>query len=229
MSTQEALTKPTTSTRAWYVASFGGRDVVNVQAFSKLRLRRRLFSLSWHGFRLFEDPVHAINYGYASLYWPWEIWRVRPVGVLGYEPSLVADYATRQLRARGLEVIERMPDGFEFGPHGAIVRTLVEDLAKLTTHPPRDVDAREYYLAMIFLRDQRAVELTRVEYERVSLAIKYLDTLVTGSVDAEYRDYQRRLPSETPVFELLEAAVVGAAIPPVIAERWNLTNLRTQA
>lgn len=228
MSTQEALTKATTSTRAWYVAAFGSRDVVNIQAFSRLRQGRRLFSLSWHGFRLFEDPVHAINYGYASLYWPWEIWRVRPVGVLGYEPSLVADYATRQLRARGLEAIERMPDGFEFGPHGAIVRTVVEDLANLSAQPPRDVDVREYNIAMTFLSDQRA-NLTRVEHERVNLAIQYLDTLVTGTADGQFCRCKRRLPPNTPVFELLEAAVAGSAIPPVIAERWTLTSLRARA
>ena len=137
------LARADIASRPWYVAAFRGRDVINPQPFAKLRPGRRLVSLSWNGFRLFDEPSHMIGFGYAFCM-PWDVWQVRPLRPLRYQATLVPEFATRQLRARRIEVVAPMPPGFEFGPNGWAVRRIVEQLAQspprpLTDHPGNEV------------------------------------------------------------------------------------------
>lgn len=99
MTTLDAQARADIASRPWYVAAFDGRDIVNHQPFGKLRPGRRLVSLSRNGFRLFDKPSHLIGFGYAFCM-PWDVWQVRPLRPLRYQPTLVTDFATRQLRAR---------------------------------------------------------------------------------------------------------------------------------
>ena len=88
MTTLDAQARADIASRPWYVAAFRGRDIVNHQAFRKLRPGRRLVSLSRNGFRLFDEPSHMIGFGYAFCM-PWDVWQVRPLRPLRYQPTLV--------------------------------------------------------------------------------------------------------------------------------------------
>jgi hypothetical protein len=70
------------------------------------------------------------GFGYAHLYMPWEVWEVKRTRLLRYEATAVPDFAGRQLRARHIDVVQRMPAGFEFGPNGGAVHRPVEKLAR---------------------------------------------------------------------------------------------------
>jgi hypothetical protein len=104
MTTLDAQARADIASRPWYVAAFRGRDIVNQQPFRRLRPGRRLVSLSRNGFRLFDEPSHMIGFGYAFCM-PWDVWQVRPLRPLRYQPTSVPDFATRQLRARRIEVV----------------------------------------------------------------------------------------------------------------------------
>ena len=201
MTTLDAQARADIASRPWYVAAFDGRDIVNHQPFGKLRPGRRLVSLSRNGFRLFDKPSHLIGFGYAFCM-PWDVWQVRPLRPLRYQPTLVTDFATRQLRARRIEVVAEMPPGFEFGPNGWVVRRIVEQLAQ---SPPRPVtDHPDYEIGLTFLEDQRG-PLSRLHESRVRLAHTYLDCLASGSPTGPIGRWERHLPANTPVFELLDA------------------------
>ena len=218
MTTLDAQARADIASRPWYVAAFDGRDIVNHQPFGKLRPGRRLVSLSRNGFRLFDEPSHLIGFGYAFCM-PWDVWQVRPLRPLRYQPTLVTDFATRQLRARRIEVVAQMPPGFEFGPNGWVVRRIVEQLAQ---SPPRPVtDHPDYEIGLTFLEDQRG-PLSRLHESRVRLAHTYLDCLASGSPTGPIGRWERYLPANTPVFELLDAAVAGLQIPDAVAQRWGL-------
>ena len=219
MTTFDAHARADIASRPWYVAAFRGRDVVNPQPFGKLRTGRRLVSLSWNGFRLFDDPSHMIGFGYAFCM-PWDVWQVRPLRPLRYQATLVPDFATRQLRARRIEVVTPMPPGFEFGPNGRVVRRIVEQLAQ--SSPSRPVtDHRDYEVALTFLEDQRG-PLNRLHESRVTLAHTYLDCLASGSPTGPIGRWAHYLPGNPPVVELLDAAVAGLQIPEAVALRWGL-------
>jgi hypothetical protein len=219
MTTLDAQARADIASRPWYVAAFRGRDTVNPQPFGTLRAGRRLVSLSWNGFRLFDEPSNMIGFGYAHLYMPWEVWKVKPLHSLRYEGTSVPDFATRQLRARRIEVLEPMPPGFEFGPNGWAVRRIVEQLAQ---SPPRPVtDHPDYAVGLTFLADQRG-PLNRLHDSRAALAHTYLDCLASGSPTGPIGRWKHHLPADTPVFELLDAAVAGLQIPEAVALRWGL-------
>ena len=206
----------------WYVAAYDGRDATNPQMFAKLRPKRRLTSLTWSGFRVFEEPAYMVNFGYAHLYLPWEVWEVKPKRVLGYEPSLL--HEARQIRARHLEVVQCMPPGFEFGPNGANVRRLVEQLARTQRQPP-PADRRpdpDYEAAMTFLVDQRG-PTSWLHDARVSLARTYFDCLVSGSVTGPIGRGTRQTAAAIPAHTLIEAAVSGLSIPEVVNRKWGLS------
>jgi len=74
MTTLDAQARADIASRPWYVAAFRGRDIVNHQAFRKLRPGRRLVSLSRNGFRLFDEPSPMIGFGYAFCM-PWDVWQ----------------------------------------------------------------------------------------------------------------------------------------------------------
>lgn len=207
------------TTRSWYVAAYHGRDAINPQAFAKLAPGRRLTSRSWKGFRLFEEPADMVNFGYAHQYLPWEVWEVRPTRVLGFEPML--QHEAPQIRARNLEVIRLMPEGFEFGPNGHAVRLLVEQLAQCTQ--PGQRQGTDYDAAMTFLQDQLATPTSWLHDARVSLARTYLDALVSGKSTGPAGRWARVLPAGLPGYTLINAAVSGLAIPAPIASHWGLT------
>lgn len=218
MTTFDASARADIASRPWYVAAFRGRDVINYRPFGKLRPGRRLMSMSWNGFRLFDEPSHMIGFGYAFCM-PWDVWQVKPLRPLRYEPTLVPDFATRQLRARRIEVVARMEPGFEFGPNGWAVRRIVEQLAQSPSRPvTTDPD---YGAGLTFLGDQRG-PLSRLHESRVALAHAYLDCLASGSPTGPIGRWDGHLPADTPVFELLDAAVAGLQIPEAVALRWGV-------
>ncbi len=224
-STLDAQARADIDSRPWYVVAYRDRDVVNVQEFSTLRPGRRLMSRHWNGFRLFDDPAYLAYAGgpYAHRCMPWEVWHVMPTRPLCYEPTSVPGFTTRQLRARRIEVVQRMTPGFEYGPHGRTVRALVEKLAQVPPDPPdparRDLD---YEIALTFLEEQRG-HGGWLHDCRVSLATAYLDCLTSGSSTGPTGRWKHRLPTSLPVHTLLDAAISGLPIPHVVAERWNLT------
>lgn len=210
------------STRPWYIAAYGGRDAINPQMFAKLRPRRRLTSRTWNGFRVFEEPAYMVNFGYAHLFMPWEVWEVKPRRVLGYEPSRL--HEALQIRARHLEVVQCMPPGFEFGPNGQNVRRLVEQLAEVQRKQP-PVDRRpdpDYESALTFLEDQRGPS-SWLHDARVSLARTYLDCLVSGSATGPIGRGTRQLPAEMPTHTLIDAAVSSLSIPEAVTRKWSLS------
>jgi hypothetical protein len=219
MTPLDAQARADIASRPWYVAAFRGRDIVNPhQPFGKLRPGRRLVSLSRNGFRLFDEPSYMIGFGYAFCM-PWDVWQVRPLRPLRYEATLVPDFATRQLRARRIEVVAPMPPGFEFGPNGWSVHRIVEQLAQ---SPPRPViDHPDYEVGLTFLEDHRG-PLSRLHDSRVALAHTYLDCLASGSSTGPTGRWKNYLPGHPPVFELLDAAVAGLQIPEGVAARWGL-------
>lgn len=217
MDTQAAATEAVS--RSWYVAAHHGRDAINPQPFAKLAPGRRLTSWSCNGFRLFEEPAYMVSFGYAHHYLPWEVWEVRPSRVLGFEPML--QHEARQIRARRIEVVRRMPEGFEFGPNGRAVRTLVEQLAQCTQSDRRPEP--NYAAAMTFLHDQLATTAADWLHDaRVSLARTYLDSLTSGKTTGPTRRWAHHLPAGLPVYPLIDAAVSGLAIPQPIARYWGL-------
>lgn len=177
----DAQARADIDSRPWYVVTYRDRDVVNVQEFSTLRPGRRLMSRHWNGFRLFDEPAYLAYAGgtYAHRCKPWEVWQVKPTRPLRYEPTSVPGFTTRQLRARRIEVVQRMAPGFEYGPHGRTVRALVEKLAQVPPQHPdparRDLD---YEIAMTFLEEQRG-HGGWLHDCRVSLATAYLDCLTS--------------------------------------------------
>lgn len=218
VATMDARSLAEISASPWYVAAHRSRDAINVQEFSKLRTGRRLISRSWNGFRLFEEPAYMVNFGYAHLYLPWEVWQVTPIRVRGYEPML--HHEARQIRARGLQVVRRMPPGFEFGPNGSNVRKLVEQLAQ--AHPPSDRRPHaDYEMAMTFLEDQRRPG-SWLHDARVSLAHTYLDVLTSGSATDPIGRWDRHTPANLPAHTLIDAAVAGLSIPEAVTRHWGL-------
>lgn len=207
-------------TRPWYIAAFGGRDVINMQEFAKLRPGRRLTSRAWSGFRIFEEPADMVNFGSAHQATPWEVWEVKPLRVIGREPK--PRHGARRIRARRLEVVQCMPPGFEFGPNGHNVRKLVEQLARTrptqTSLGPLSID---YEIAMTFLEDQRAPGDWWHD-TRVSLAFTYLDTLASGSANGPIGRWKHHLNRAVPTRTLIEAAVSGLPLPEVITRYWGL-------
>lgn len=220
MTTMDARAETDVSAPPCYVAAYRDRDAINVQALAKLRPGRRLFSRKWSGFRLFEEPADMVNFGYAHLYMPWDVWEVRPLNVLGYEPRL--HHEGRQIRARRVEVVRCMPPGFEFGPNGPNVRRLVEQLARAQRTRPRDRPRpQEYEIAMTFLEDQRAPG-GWLHDARVSLAYAYLDSLVSGSSTGPVGRWKRGVDAAVPAGTLIDVAVAGLQIPDVITRYWGL-------
>ena len=220
MAAMDAQASAEISSRPWHVAAYNGRDAINIQGFTKLRPGRRVTSLAWNGFRLFEEPADMVNFGKAHGFMPWEVWKVRPLRVLGYEPML--RHEARQIRARQLEVVECMPLGFEFGPNGRNVRWLVEQLAQA---PDKQRDDRtlhaEYEIAMAFLEDQRGPG-GWLHDARVSLAYAYLDSLASGSSTGPVGRWKHHSAGKVPAHTLIEAAVAGMPIPEVITRHWAL-------
>ncbi|MBU8826515.1 hypothetical protein KL859_27030 [Mycolicibacterium goodii] len=222
----DAQVRADIGSRPWYVVSYRDRDVVNVQEFSTLRAGRRLMSRRWNGFRIFDDPAYFAYAGssYAHRCIPWEVWQVKPIRPLRLEPTSVPGFTTRQLRARRIEVVQRMPAGFEYGPHGRTVRALVEKLAQVPQHQALDPARRDpdYEIALTFLEEQRG-HGGWLHDCRVALATAYLDCLTSGSSTGPAGRWKHRLPTSLPVHTLLDAAVSGLPIPHVVVERWNLT------
>lgn len=209
-----------TGTCPWYIAAYRGRNVINVQQFTKLRPGRRLTSLAWSGFRIFEEPADMVNFGYAHQAMPWEVWEVKPLRVIGPEPKL--SYEKRRILARRLEVVRCMPPGFEFGPNGTNVRKLVEQLARTRpTQTSLGPLPNDYEIAMTFLHDQRSPGDWWHD-ARVSLAYTYLDTLASGSVNGPIGRWKHHLSRAVPTGTLIEAAVSGLPIPEVITRYWGL-------
>jgi hypothetical protein len=222
MTTLDGRARDDVADRPWYIAAYRGRDVINPEAFASLRTGRRLTSHHWKGFRLFNEPSYMIHFGYAHLYMPWEVWEVKPTRLLRFEPTTVADFADRQVRARRLEVVQRMPPGFEFGPNGAVVRRLVERLAQAPQQPPTArPNSPEYAIAMTFLEDQ-CFQTEPLHDPRVAAATAYLDHLVSRSHTGRIERWNRHLPAAIPVATLLDAAVAGLPIPDVVADHWSL-------
>ncbi|BBZ31294.1 hypothetical protein MMAD_55890 (plasmid) [Mycolicibacterium madagascariense] len=217
MDTQAAAAAEAAS-RSWYVPAYRGRDAINMQAFAKLAPGRRLTSRSWKGFRLFEEPAYMVNFGYAHQYLPWEVWEVRPTRVLGFEPML--QHEARQIRARHIEVVQLMPDGFEFGPNGHAVRLLVEQLAQCTQ--PGGAPGPDYVAAMTFLQDQLATTTSWLHDSRVSLARAYLDFLASGKTTGPIGRWDSHLAPRLPAYPLIDAAVSGLTIPQPIASHWGI-------
>ncbi|MFB1299588.1 hypothetical protein ACAG24_029205 [Mycobacterium sp. pW049] len=219
MTVRDAQACADIAARPWYVAAYRGRDTINIQGFAKLRPGRRLTSLAWNGFRLFEEPVDMVNFGKAHSFMPWEVWKVKPLRVLGHEPKL--RHEARQIRARQLEVVGCMPPGFEFGPNGWNVRRLVEQLARAQDKQRADRTLRsEYEIAMTFLEDQRGPG-GWLHDARVSLAYDYLDSLASGPSNGPFgrwKHHGRKMPAHT----LIDAAVAGLPIPAVITRHWGL-------
>ena len=211
-------------TRPWYVAAYRGRDAINVQSFAKLRPGRRLTSRTWSGFRLFEEPADMVNFGYAHLSMPWNVWEVKPLRVINREPML--SHEAGQIRARQLEVLRCMPPGFEFGPNGFNVRRLVEQLAQnRATKPgfgPQLPDG--YEIGMTFLEDQRAAGDRRHD-ARVSLEHTYLDCLASGSATGPIGRWKNHVGRAVPARTLIDAAVSGFPIPDVITRYWGLAQV----
>ncbi|WP_238884725.1 hypothetical protein [Mycobacterium sp. IDR2000157661] len=220
----DAQARADISSRPWYVVAARGRDVVNVQEFSTLRPGRRLMSRNWNGFRLFEDPAYLAYAGgrYAHRCLPWEVWQVKPIRPLRYEPTSLPGFTTRQLRARRIEVVQRMTPGFEYGPYGRTVRALVERLAQVVPPQRPDPADRDYEIALTFLEEQRG-HGGWLHDCRVSLATAYLDCLTSGSSTGPAGRWKHYLPTELPVHTLLDATISGLPIPHVVAQRWNLT------
>jgi hypothetical protein len=210
-------------TRAWYIAAQNGRDVINVQSFAKLRPGRRMTSRTWSGFRIFEEPADLVNFGYAHQAMPWEVWEVKPLRVIGREPK--PTHEAHRIRARRLEVVRCMPPGFEFGPNGHNVRTLLEQLARTRlTQTGLGPLPNDYEIAMTFLEDQR----TRGDWwhdARVSLAHTYLDTLASGSATGPIGRRKHHVGGAVPAHTLIDAAVSGLPIPDVITRYWSLTRV----
>ncbi|MEX7470769.1 hypothetical protein AB4Z39_13780 [Mycobacterium adipatum] len=222
MATMDALARAEISSRPWYVAARRGRDAINLQAFARLRPGRRLTSRTWSGFRLFEEPAYMVNFGWAHLYMPWEVWEVRPMRVLGYEPML--HHEARQIRARQLQVVHRMPPGFEFGPNGPNVRRLIEQLAQAQRKQPDDRrQHRDYEIAMTFLEDQRGPS-SWLHDARVSLACTYLDCLTSGSATGPIGRWTSHVAARLPARTLIDAAVSGLSIPEAVALQWGLSS-----
>lgn len=220
MAPMDAQASAEISSRPWYVAAYGGRDTINIQGFAKLRPGRRMTSRAWNGFRLFEEPADMANFGKAHGFMPWEVWQVRPLRVLGYEPML--RHEARQIRARQLEVVGCMPLGFEFGPNGRNVRWLVEQLAQTQDKQRDDRTLRsEYEIAMTFLEDQRGPG-GWLHDARVSLAYAYLDSLASGSPTGPVGRWKRHGAGEVPAHTLIEAAVARLPIPEAITRHWGL-------
>ena len=84
----------------------------------------------------------------------------------------------------------------------------------MTDHP-------DYEVGLTFLEDQRG-PLSRLHESPVRLAHTYLDCLASGSPTAPIGRWDRFLPADKPVFELLDAAVAGLQIPEAVALRWRL-------
>jgi hypothetical protein len=223
MTTLDARARADVANRPWYVAAYHGHDVINPQAFASLRTGRRLTSHRWKGFRLFDEPAHTIHFGYAHLNMPWEVWEVKPTRLLRFESTTVPDFAHCQVRARRIEVVRRMPPGFEFGPNGAVVRRLVERLAQVPQQPPTArPHSPEYEIAMTFLEDQ-CFQTEPLHDPRVAVATAYLDHLVSRSHTGRIERWNRHLlPAAIPVATLLDAAVAGLPIPDVVTEHWSL-------
>jgi hypothetical protein len=220
MSTMDAQARAEIFSRPWYVAAYRGRDAINPQAFARLRPGRRLTSRTWNGFRVFEEPANMVNFGYAHQFMPWDVWEVRPLRVLGYEPML--HHEARQIRARRLEVVQCMPPGYEFGPNGQNVRRLVEQLVQTQRKQPDDRRLHpDYEVAMTFLEDQRGPS-SWLHDARVSLAYTYLDCLASGSATGPTGRWTRHVAAEVPARTLIEAAVAGLSLPEVITRHWGL-------
>ena len=125
----------------WYVATYLNDDLVNVQAFSKLRgPGQQITSRSRRGFRIFRHPTDITHFGYTPTYLPWlRIWKVRPTRVIGHENAVELRWVSNDptvCRARTIQIVEQMPvNGFEFGVCGAAVKRLMHRMAEMDPLP----------------------------------------------------------------------------------------------
>lgn len=163
-----------------------------------------------------------IQFGYVRPYMPWEVWQVRPIRPIEYHVVPASGLVCRQLRTRSMAVIRAMPAGFEFGPNGAAVRGLVEQLARLrhktTAAQHHDSD---YDDGLAHLKCQHR-PLDRLHVSRMALAMMYLDCLASESLTGPAGRWQHHLPADTPAYAVLSAAIAGLSIPDAVALRWNL-------
>ena len=84
----------------WYVATYLNDDLVNVQAFSKLRgPGQQITSRSRRGFRIFRHPTDITHFGYTPTYLPWlRIWGLCLVDeALGLDHAAGGDEVFRDL------------------------------------------------------------------------------------------------------------------------------------
>ncbi|WP_102145710.1 hypothetical protein [Mycobacterium hubeiense] len=218
----------------WYVATYLGYDTVNYRPFAKVRgPGQRITSWSRRGFRIFRQPTDINHFGVTHKYLPWlRFWKVQPVRLIGYEQTVELRWASEDptvCRARTIEVVEEMPDGFEFGVCGPALKQLMHRMAEmypLPEAPPWGMH-QDYDAAISPLRAGRTT-IPSVEWEiekqaRECFLQLYLHTRNRERSAGDSRHWARSV-HDSDANALLDGVLNDGVLPADVLDYWDLAD-----
>ncbi|SKY97734.1 Uncharacterised protein [Mycobacteroides abscessus subsp. bolletii] len=223
----------------WYIATNSkGVYLGNFHPFARIRRageRKMSWNLLGGGFRLRTHPTGILHEPYTLACAPWVIWKVRP------DEITTREYAARTLgygRTRRLTVLERMPDGFEFGPHGVGARQLVEHVAVLHPWPqplnelPSTSESKRYLDAIEELHAAAEPLMTADLIVFKDFANEVLCRRTQRHKEifkgVSYKDVVEGFSARCDEFDtLLTAAITGTPLPSIVREHWQLPAQRS--